>query len=305
MSQLAGIELGGTKTILVRGVPGRIAERIEIPTTLPDETLGQAAGILMDWHRQCPIEALGIASFGPVRLDPAAADFGTILHTPKPGWQGAHLISALRREMECRVSLDTDVNAAALAEHRLGAALGCSNMVYVTIGTGIGGGILVEGRPVHGALHPEVGHVRLRRGSGDDFPGVCPFHSDCAEGLLSGPALAARFRRHPSEVSRDDAAWEPVSRDLAELLALLMLTLSPERIVVGGGVTGKQPHLLPRAIAHVPAILAGYLADCDTVSLGTRIVPAALGDDAGPNGALVLAAEILAPEAVAGTGRHF
>jgi len=304
MRQLAGIELGGTKTILVRGAPGRIAERIEIPTTLPDETLGQAAAILTDWHCQNPIAALGIASFGPVRLDPAAADFGSILHTPKPGWRGARLIAGLRGEMDCRIALDTDVNAAALAEYRLGAAQGCGNMVYLTIGTGIGGGILVEGRPVHGALHPEVGHVRLRRVAGDDFAGVCPFHGDCAEGLLSGPALAARFRRHPSEISRDDAAWDPVSRDLAELFALLILTLSPQRIVVGGGVTGKQPHLLPRAIAHVPTILAGYLADCDAASLGTRIVPAALGDDAGPNGALVLAADILAAEPVAGAGRH-
>lgn len=293
MARLAGIELGGTKAIVVLGQPGAIAERHEYPTTTPDETLGRAVALIAAWHAAEPLAALGVASFGPVRVSPEAPDFGMILDTPKPGWAGTSLVQRLQAVPGLPLAIDTDVNAAALAEHRLGAAQGCDSLVYVTIGTGLGAGIVIEGRPVHGLLHPEVGHLRLRRAAGDRFGGSCPFHGDCIEGLVSGPALAARFGRHPAEVAADEPAWGPVAADLAELLAMLMLTLSPRRIVVGGGVSARQPQLLAMASALVPGLLAGYLGPVDAAALAGCIVASVLGNDAGPTGALVLAQDML------------
>lgn len=289
MTELAGVELGGTKTIVVRGMPGAIRDRIEFPTTSPDVTLTRAADIIAAWHAERPIAALGIASFGPIRVDAGAADYGEILKTPKADWSGTPVLELLRRRLRLPAALDTDVNAAALAEYTLGAAQGCAIMVYVTIGTGIGGGVLVDGKPVHGILHPEIGHLRLRRAPGDRFAGHCPFHGDCLEGLVSGPALAARFGRHPAEVPSDDPAWQPVAVDLAELVASLILSYSPQRIVIGGGVAQRQAHLLTAATAAVPRLLAAYLTDLIPDRLRGLVVAAGLGDDAGPTGALLLA----------------
>lgn len=289
MDELAGIELGGTKTIVVRGVPGAIRDRVEFPTLAPDVTLTHAADIIAGWHAERAITALGIASFGPVRVDARAPDYGEILTTPKPGWSGACVRTLLYERLGLPTSIDTDVNAAALAEYALGAAKNCETMVYVTIGTGIGGGILVDGKPVHGILHPEIGHLRLRRAPGDRFAGHCPFHGDCIEGLVSGPALAARFGRHPAEVPSDDPAWRPVAADLAELVASLILSYSPQRIVIGGGVAQRQTHLLTAATATVPRLLAAYLTDVIPDRLRELVVAAGLGDDAGPTGALLLA----------------
>ena len=287
--RLAGIELGGTKTIAVLGETTRIAERWSTPTRHPAETLGAVIAKLREWNDIAPIEAIGIASFGPIRVNPQAPDFGTILNTPKPGWSGANVLATVRRAFACPIGLDTDVNAAALAEHALGAAKACSNVVYVTIGTGLGAGILIDGRPAHGLLHPEVGHLRLRRVPGDRFAGICPFHQDCVEGLIAGPALEARLPAHPGALSANDPAWDAVGQDLAELLVQLVLTFSPDRIVVGGGVANRQPHLLERARAAMPDRLAGYLDELGPARLGEIICPPALGDDAGPTGALVLA----------------
>jgi len=293
MHKLAGIELGGTKTIVVLGQPGRIDERVELPTGEPEETLAQAIGVIEGWRDDKPVDAVGIASFGPIRVARDAADFGTMLDTPKPGWLGTDVFATVADALACPVALDTDVNAAALAEHRFGAGRGCASLVYLTIGTGLGGGVLVDGEPVHGRLHPEIGHVRLRRAPGDTFAGSCAFHGDCMEGLLSGPALAARFGTHPSRIEPEDPRWETVAQDLAELLAMLVLTLSPQRIVVGGGVSHRQPQLMPAAIARVPALLSGYLRDCSRHTLAGMIVAPELGDDAGPMGSLCLAARAL------------
>lgn len=289
MSEFAGIELGGTKTIVVRGTSGAIRDRLSFPTTSPEATLAQCADIIADWHDDRAIAALGIASFGPVRVAVDATDYGTILTTPKPGWSGAPVLARLRACLDTPMAIDTDVNAAALAEYRLGAAQGCTSVVYITIGTGLGGGVLVNGRPVHGLLHPEIGHTRTRRSAGDRFAGICRFHGDCIEGLISGPALAARFGRHPADVPPGDAAWQPVIADLAELLTLLLLTYSPQRIVLGGGVMQRQRHLLAPAISVVRRLLATYLDDVVADTLGDILVPAQLGDDAGPVGALLLA----------------
>ncbi|MFC6620987.1 ROK family protein [Novosphingobium panipatense] len=291
MHKLAGIELGGTKTVVVLGAQGRIDERVEFSTTEPAETLDRAIAVIEGWRDDKPVDAVGIASFGPIRVDRNAADYGSMLDTPKPGWSGAEVVAPVLEALERPVALDTDVNGAALAEHRHGAGQGCESMVYITIGTGIGGGVLINGAPAHGLLHPEIGHVRLRRAAADGFEGACAFHGDCIEGLLSGPALAARFGTHPSRIDPDNPVWEPVAQDLAELLAMLVLTVSPQRIVVGGGVSGRQRHLLPMAIDRVPALLGGYLRDCTRHKLAGMIVPPTLGDDAGPMGALLLAAK--------------
>lgn len=287
--RVAGIELGGTKTLVVAGTEGRIEQRIRFPTTSPHETLAQVSAALREFDAISPIMAVGIASFGPIRVDPRAADYGTILATPKPGWSRADVISPARIRQDLPISIDTDVNAAALAEHRLGAAQGCANVIYLTIGTGLGGGILVEGIPVHGVLHPEVGHIRTRRAAGDAFAGNCPFHKDCIEGLISGPALAARFGCDPATCGPDDARWVQVARDLAELLAILILTHSPQRIVIGGGVAIGQPAILEQAGRILPDLLAGYLGDFDTARSKATLVLPKLMEDAGPIGAMLLA----------------
>jgi len=287
---LAGIELGGTKTVVVLGRSGRIVAREAFATTTPEETLGQAASIIGAWQSTGRgIAGLGIGSFGPVRLDRRAEDFGRILATPKPGWEGASVLEPFQSRIDVPTALDTDVNAAAMAEHAAGAAQGCSSVVYLTIGTGVGGGLLIQGMPAHGLLHPELGHLRLRRSAGDGFAGSCRFHGDCIEGLIGGPALAARFGRHPAAVPQADPAWEPVASDLAELIAHLLLAISPQRIVIGGGVTNGQPHLLEAARAKVPRLLAGYIGDVTAETLEEIVVPPALGNDAGPVGALILA----------------
>lgn len=289
MGRFGGIELGGTKTVVVLGADDTIVERRRFPTTTPGETMERAIQTLAEWHDAQPLDGIGIASFGPVQVDPADPNHGFVLTTSKPGWSGADVAGPVRSRFDCPVGLDTDVNAAALAEYHRGAARGCSSMVYLTIGTGVGGGLVIDGRPVHGRLHPEIGHVRLRRGAFAQFDGACPFHGDCIEGLVSGPALAARFGCDPAEVASDDPRWDPVCADLAELFAMLVLTLSPSRIVVGGGVVLGQPNILTRCAVILPRILGGYLPDYDEEAVRALLVPPENGDDAGPRGALLLA----------------
>ena len=194
------------------------------------------------------------------------------------------------------IALDTDVNAAALAEYRWGAGVGCTSLIYITIGTGIGGGVLFEGRSLRGRLHPELGHILLRRDSSDGFVGICPFHGDCIEGLLSGPALAARLGGPVETAEADDPRWEPVVRDLAQFIAMLLLGFAPDRVLIGGGVGIGAPHLVARALADVPAILGGYMPDFDLASVVTS---PGLGADAGPLGAIALAGDALLLQATA------
>lgn len=286
---LAGVELGGTKAIAAIWRDGRFLDRFQVPTRSPDETLGALGDWLTGRALASDIAALGIASFGPVRVDPAAADYGCVLATPKPGWEGAQVHAALAGRVSCAVALDTDVNAAALAEHRWGAGRGCSSLVYLTIGTGVGGGIVIDGRPVHGALHPEIGHLRFRRADGDGFAGVCPFHGDCIEGLVSGPALAARFSGGIHAAPAGDPRREHLAVDLARLFAALILTVSPQKFLVGGGVGLGVPGLIDAAIVRLPDELNGYLPGLDARALHAMIGPPGLGADAGPLGAIALA----------------
>lgn len=290
---VAGVELGGTKTIVALGSGSRVVASETIPTGTPAATLDAANAILVRWATTQPVRALGIAAFGPVALDPGSPRFGQTLATPKQGWDGVDLPAALTRGLTLPWALDTDVNAAAMAEHRWGAATGLDAFWYVTIGTGVGGGLLIDGKPLHGALHPEVGHMRLRRVPGDAFAGHCPFHGDCIEGLVSGPALAARFGEPVEGVGEDDPRWHDVADDLAELAAALLLATSPRAILFGGTVSLRRPSLMPLLRQTAAGRLAGYLPFVSAATVDEIIRPAGLGADAGPLGAIALAASAL------------
>jgi fructokinase len=281
------VEFGGTKCIAVIGCANHIIARERVRTTDPTTTLTAIANHIERWSKDHPIDAIGIAAFGPVHLDRNRPSYGRIGETPKPGWKNVDVIAPFAA-FGLPMALDTDVAGAAIAEGRWGAAKGCDNHVYLTIGTGIGGGVIVRGRPVHGLLHPEIGHIRVRRVPGDGFTGLCPYHADCVEGLISGPAIAARAGAPSETLSPGHPIWSMVAIELAELMAMLLLTVSPERIVLGGGIGVGQPQLMPLIRAATLDRLAGYLDSGSLGDLSEIIVPAALADDAGALGAIAL-----------------
>ena len=283
---IAGIELGGTKVvcILARG-PDEIEDRIVIPTTTPAETLAAVEAVLDGWSG---FLAIGIASFGPISIDRHARDYGHITFTPKPGWTGADVAGRLGRRYRVPIGFHTDVAGAALAEARWGAAKGLTDMAYVTVGTGIGVGLIAGGRPVDGLTHGELGHIRPVRHDHDDWIGACPFHGACLEGLASGPAIAARTGVPAQDLPSDHPAWAGVAHALGQLLHILVLTGVPRRVVMGGGVMMGASHLFPRVREAMTASLGGYLGLAEVASVDTYVVPPALGGNAGPLGAMVL-----------------
>src|SRR6185312_17507000 len=253
---IGGIEAGGTRWTCAVGDGDGGIERVEsFATATPAETLGQA----VEFFAAVPdLEAVGIGAFGPVEVSRSSPRWGTITTTPKPGWRDTDVVSPLAAALGVPIALDTDVNAAAVGEWRHGAARGLDTFVYITVGTGIGGGVFANGRPVHGLLHPEVGHMLVPHDrERDPFGGSCPFHGDCLEGLASGTAMRARWGR-PGEELTDPRVWELEAEYLALGLANLVLTLSPRRIVVGGGVAAR-PGLLELVRDRLPEVLAGYV----------------------------------------------
>ena len=286
---VVGVELGGTKCIAVLARGGTIVKRARWPTRAPGETLATIAATLVNWSREEPIEAVGLASFGPLALDPASLNFGRIVNTPKPNWSGTDVLGHFASVFDGPIGFDTDVAGAALAEGRWGAAVGCDLHVYMTIGTGVGAGIVVAGKPFHGSVHPEIGHVRVRRSHYDAFAGICPMHGDCIEGLVSGPAISARAGEPVDGLAPDDPIWDAVAAELSELMMMLILTVSPQRIVIGGGVAERRPMLFPRIHAITANLLNGYLVGQQGHELQRIIVPPRLGKDAGPLGAIALA----------------
>lgn len=293
-----GIEGGGTKFVCVVGTgPDDVRAEARFPTTMPDATLGQALAFFRDEQaRLGPIGALGIGSFGPIDLHPGSPTFGFITTTPKPGWKNVDVAGPFRRALGLTVGFDTDVNAAALGEWRWGAAQGLDTFLYLTIGTGIGGGGLVGGQLMHGLVHPEIGHLRLPRDPAvDPFPGACPFHGDCLEGLASGPALLARWGRPAEALPQEHAAWALEARYLALALVNLICTVSPQRIVMGGGVM-DQRHLFPLIRREVQALLNNYVRSPEILEgIDAYVTPPALGGRAGVLGALALAQRAAAP----------
>ena len=285
------IETGGTKVDCAVGTwPYGLRDRIRIPTTTPAETLAGINAFLLRHHRETPLAAIGIGSFGPIDLRIGSPNYGYITSTPKPGWRYVDLVGPIARELEVPVAFDTDVNAAALGEHRWGPTDALGSLVYVTVGTGIGGGAVIEGRPLHGAGHPEMGHVRIPHDrAADPFEGSCPYHGDCLEGLASGPAMEARWGAPAGSLPEDHPAWDLETEYLAHGVANITVTLSPERIVMGGGVM-KQRHLFPRLRRRVLDTLHGYGVGEGVVdAIDDYIVPPALGDDSGIAGAFALA----------------
>ena len=290
-----GIEAGGTKWVCALGSgPDDVQASVVFPTGAPDETIGRAVEFLRTAGPD--LAAVGVGSFGPVDLDPASPTWGRITTTPKPGWRGVDLAPALASALGVPVAFDTDVNAAALGEQRWGAAAGLDTFCYVTVGTGIGGGAVANGKVVHGLLHPEMGHMRIPHDrERDPFDGACPYHGDCFEGLASGRAIAARWPRlgdgpWPDEVLRLEAHY------LALGLSNVVAVLSPQRIVLGGGVL-KAAGLLERVRAELVHAAAGYF---DTPALTEPavdfVVAPALGDRAGVLGAIALAQLIRADD---------
>ncbi len=290
---LAGIELGGTKAIAVLARGSTIVARESFPTSAdPAATLAAVVAVIAGWHAQAPLAAIGIASFGPVALDPHASTYGQILDTPKPGWAGFDVVGSVRQAIDVPLAIDTDVNAAALAEGQWGGSQGCRVHGYVTIGTGVGGGIVVDGQPVHGFLHPEIGHMRVPRVAGDAFAGACPFHGDCVEGLVAGPALAARTGLMGADIADDHPVWANVAQELGDFFVNMLVSLAPERIALGGSVVLGRPFLLPAVHAVVAHRLGRYLPSTG-MAPESRIALATLGADAGPLGAIALAERAL------------
>lgn len=284
----AGVELGGTKCVCILAAgPDDIRDRKVIATTAPWETLPAILAVLEGWAKGHGFCGLGVASFGPIKLDPGADDYGRVGATNKPDWEGADLLGPLRSAFPVPIGFDTDVNGAALAEIRWGSGRGLADFAYVTVGTGVGVGLIVHGKPTRGFSHSEIGHILVPRLAGDDMASVCRFHDDCVEGLASGTALNARLDgRHLAEVAFDDPVWEPIVHTLASMVHALACTTGPMRIAMGGGVLAGQPQLLQRVNAKVEASLAGYMR---IPGGGAYVIAPELGTMAGPLGAIALA----------------
>jgi fructokinase len=291
MTQLyGGIEGGGTKFVCAIGSgPDTVQDEVRFPTTTPDETIGQAIDFFQ--AQDAALAAIGIASFGPVDLDPTSPTYGFITSTPKPGWENTDFAGTIQRALGLPVAFDTDVNGAAHGEYCWGAAQGLDTFIYLTIGTGIGGGGMAGGRRMHGLVHPEMGHIFLPHDrKADPFAGICPFHGDCLEGLASGPALQVRWGQPAETLPPDHPAWRLQAHYLALALANLICTLSPQRIILGGGVM-KAPSLFPLIRAGVQEQLNGYVQAPQIVDrIENYIVPPTLGGRAGVLGAIALAA---------------
>jgi len=289
MTLYGAIEAGGTKFVCAVGTrPEDLRTQVRFPTTTPAETLGRC----IEFFRAQPeIGALGVASFGPIDLHGGAPTYGYITTTPKPGWANTDVVGPLRRALDVPVGFDTDVNGAVLGEWRWGAAQGLDTAVYVTIGTGIGGGAIAGGRLAHGLVHPEMGHLLLPREPDDvTFEGVCPFHgSRCWEGVASGPAIERRWGQRAETLPPEHPAWDLEARYIASALATLVMVLSPERLILGGGVMQVE-HLFPLVRRHLTRALGGYVrADSVLSGMDDYVVPPRLGQKAGIAGALALA----------------
>ncbi|RMF00745.1 MAG: ROK family protein [Chloroflexi bacterium] len=295
MPLYGAIEAGGTKFVCAVGTgPDNLHNEIRFPTTTPQETIGRAIAYFKEQAAQSPLAAIGVAAFGPVDPNPASDTFGYITTTPKPGWANTDFGQAVSRALGVPVGFDTDVNGAALGEHRWGAAQGLDNFIYLTIGTGIGGGGLVNGHLMHGLIHPEMGHILLPPHPDDPHPeGFCPYHGHCLEGMANGPALEKRWGHRAETLAPDHPAWELEAHYLAVGLAGLICTLSPERIILGGGVM-EQAHLFPLVRQKVQQQLNGYVQSPAILDkIDQYIVPPGLGNRAGILGAIALAEQQL------------
>lgn len=294
---LAGVELGGTKCVCILGAgPDDVRDEVRIPTTDPGETLRAIEQVIDGWRADGEdFAALGIGSFGPVDLDRGSPTYGHITSTPKAGWPGTDVAVRLARRYGVPTGFDTDVNGAALAEGRWGAAQGLADFAYITVGTGVGVGLVTAGHPITGFTHAELGHIRVVRVEGDDWPGSCPFHGGCVEGLAAGSAIQARTGTCGSQLPADHPVWPLVAHTLGQLLHVLVLTAAPRRILMGGGVMAYEGPLFAMIRQQLVESLNGYVvAPQLEAGIDSYVVPPALGGRAGPLGTLALAADALA-----------
>lgn len=284
---LGALEAGGTKMVLSIGDENlRIVDRLVLPTLTPQETIPP----MVEYLKKNKVEAVGIGSFGPIDLNRASATFGSITTTPKPGWANVSLLKGLCEGVGVPGEIDTDVNVAALAEWQCGAAKGLNSCLYVTIGTGIGGGLIMEGNLVHGLVHPELGHMLLRPDPDDPMPqGICPYHKGCLEGLASGPSMEKRWGESAKTLPEGHIAWKVESEYLAQMCANAVVCFSPEKIVLGGGVMHRT-HVFPMIRKRTQELLGGYVKNAAIeTGIDSYIVSPGLGDASGVTGAMILA----------------
>lgn len=283
--RIGGIEAGGTKMVCAIGdEKGELFERVTIPTRQPEETFEEMIRYFSDKQ----IEALGIGCFGPVDLNRSSAAYGFITSTPKPGWENTDVVGRFQKALSVPVGFDTDVNGAILGEVMLGAAKGCENAIYITVGTGIGVGVYVNGGLLHGLVHPEGGHILLAKHPKDTYSGKCPYHGCCFEGLASGPAIEERWGKKAEMLADEMNVWELESYYIAQAITNYILTYSPQKIILWGGVM-HQNQLFEQIRTKVPELLSGYIQHpAVTEKIADYIVPPALGDNPGILGAIQL-----------------
>ncbi|RKM57773.1 ROK family protein [Butyrivibrio sp. XB500-5] len=284
-----GIEAGGTKMICVIGNEnGEILERVTIPTKSPEETIPD----MIDFFRGKDIKSLGIGCFGPIDLNIESKTYGYITSTPKLEWRNFDIVGAFKKELNIPIGFDTDVNASLLGEITWGCAKNKQNALYLTIGTGIGGGVMTNGKLLHGMLHPELGHIKMQPAPGDDYKGKCPYHGTCFEGMAAGPAIEDRWGKKGYDLADKEEVWELESYYIAQALCDFIVTLSPEIIILGGGVM-NQEQLFPLIREKTLKQLAGYINTKELEDIDNYIVPASLNGDQGIMGAVKLAIDVL------------
>ncbi|MGG4546457.1 ROK family protein [Rossellomorea marisflavi] len=281
---LGAIEAGGTKFVCAVGdEQGTIIDRVQIPTTLPEETIPK----VIEFFRKHPVKAIGIGSFGPIDVNRESASYGNVTSTPKVGWKDYPFVQAIKDAIPVPVGFNTDVNAAALGEATFGAAKGLDSCLYITVGTGIGAGAVVQGKLLQGLSHPEMGHILIRRHEDDPYEGKCPYHKDCLEGLAAGPAIEARWGVKGDQLVDKEEVWEMEGYYIAQALMQYIVIISPKKIILGGGVM-KQRQIFPIIYKHLEKMINGYV---DLPPLEEYIVSPGLGDNAGITGSLMLAHE--------------
>lgn len=282
--RIGALEAGGTKMVCAIGnEKGEIFEKISIPTKTPETTMPE----MIQWFKAKKIEALGIGCFGPIDPDKDSSTYGYITSTPKLAWKDYNIVGAFEEQLCCPVGFDTDVNGSALGEVTFGQAKGKKNIVYLTVGTGIGAGVYAEGKLLHGMLHPEAGHILMRRREDDHYEGKCPYHKTCLEGLAAGPAIEERWGKKGIELQNRDEVWDLEAYYLAQALTDYILILAPQLIILGGGVM-HQEQLFTRIRSYVKDMLNGYIKTKELEDIDHYIVPASLHDDQGIMGALEL-----------------
>ena len=289
-----GIEAGGTKFVcVVASGPGQVVDEIRFLTTMPEETLEKAIQFFQPFVASGQVSAIGVGAFGPLDSNRHSPTYGFVTTTPKPGWSNTNVLGTLRQALKINIAFDMDVNTAALGEYLWGASKGCDPSLYLTIGTGIGGGYIVNGRPLIGLLSLEMGHVLIPHSRElDPFPGNCPFHGDCFEGLASGPAIEKRLGLTGAVIPEDDAFWDIEADYIASALMNYILTLSPKKIILGGGVMQRE-FLFPKVRRRVSELLNGYVASKEILEgIEDYIVAPGLGNQSGSLGAIALAMQM-------------